>query len=247
MKYLLLCEGETDAILLSYLMINTYGWSYLEKKNYKTNDIIELNLVNHNQSSNWYIKGDNQLLICAVGGCDNYNNFLDEYILPIQKTNIEAYFNKMIIVVDRDDKDVSEIEKSINDVIKIKTSFKNNKWITNTYVNDYNVSRQFDEFLLIVPSNSSGAIENVVLDAISNISLEYNLIVEKSKNFIDELSQDDIETLKRRRFILKAKMGVVFAIISPMKVFSDLDSLLRSIDFSNNSFAISTFNVLSQL
>ncbi|MBQ2986562.1 MAG: hypothetical protein IJE23_03670 [Tyzzerella sp.] len=73
MNKLILCEGETDAILLSYYLGKIAGWKYCEKapKN------IDIKKHNDNESVNWYKKGKDYLLICGVGGKDNFGRFFE--------------------------------------------------------------------------------------------------------------------------------------------------------------------------
>jgi hypothetical protein len=71
MNKLILCEGATDAILLSYYLGRTAGWKFCRKppKNLTIKeDGIE-------ESVNWYEKGDDRLLICGAGGKDRIKPF----------------------------------------------------------------------------------------------------------------------------------------------------------------------------
>ncbi len=68
MNKLILCEGETDAIFLSYYLGKVSGWEFCKKgpKN------LEIRANYDNESVNWYKKGGDYLLICGVGGKDNF-------------------------------------------------------------------------------------------------------------------------------------------------------------------------------
>lgn len=69
MNKLILCEGETDAILLSYYLEKVAGWKYSKKRP------IDIVKKQENESVNWYKKDKDYLLICAVGGKDNFGRF----------------------------------------------------------------------------------------------------------------------------------------------------------------------------
>ncbi len=71
MNKIILCEGQTDAILLSYYLGKVSGWEFCRKppKN------IAIKEDTFDQSINWYKKGDDHLLICGVGGKDNISSF----------------------------------------------------------------------------------------------------------------------------------------------------------------------------
>ena len=63
MNKIILCEGETDAVLLSYYLGKVSGWKFCKKA--PANIAIR---PAFDQSANWYENGDDRLLICAVGG-----------------------------------------------------------------------------------------------------------------------------------------------------------------------------------
>ena len=77
MNKVILCEGQTDAILLSYYLAKVSGWRFC-KKPPKNVDIKE---DTFDQSINWYEKGNDHLLICGVGGKDKISSFFHAKIL----------------------------------------------------------------------------------------------------------------------------------------------------------------------
>ena len=66
MNKIILCEGETDAILLSYYLDKVAGWKFCKKGPAD----IAIKTDTFEQSANWYQKDEDRLLICAVGGKD---------------------------------------------------------------------------------------------------------------------------------------------------------------------------------
>ena len=70
MNKLILCEGKADAILISYYLERTCGWSHRNKRN--PNSIIIKTDEAKNEYGYWYRKGDDQLLICGVGRIQEY-------------------------------------------------------------------------------------------------------------------------------------------------------------------------------
>lgn len=110
MNSLMLCEGKTDAILLSYYMKNVFGWVPLRKAPASINIQVERNT---NQNVAWYKHGEDYLLIAAVGGNSNFGHFFEQ---KIKSPLIDASaFQKIAIVTDRDKREVQEIEKSFTD------------------------------------------------------------------------------------------------------------------------------------
>ena len=74
MNSLILCEGATDAILLSYYMEKVSGWTYSAKAPAGLN----IRSSGGNDSVNWYKRGIDYLLICGVGGKDNFKRFFQQ-------------------------------------------------------------------------------------------------------------------------------------------------------------------------
>ena len=58
MNSLILCEGATDAILLSYYLKKVSGWTYTAK----APDGLNIRSTRGNESVNWYKRGNDYLL-----------------------------------------------------------------------------------------------------------------------------------------------------------------------------------------
>ena len=71
MNKIILCEGATDAILLSYYLEKVAGWKFCKKP---PKDIA-IKEDTFEQSVNWYEKESDRLLICGAGGKDNIGPF----------------------------------------------------------------------------------------------------------------------------------------------------------------------------
>ena len=245
MNILLLCEGETDAILISYFLSQKTGWHFIA-------DRPGMNLKvepKKCESANWYQKGKDYLLICGVGGCDKIGTFFDKYIVGMQKMDYknDKSFEKIFFIVDRDNRSELEIEKGIKEKItKMDIKLTASKWISNNYKSSYDVEGVFESYLLIIPENEEGAIENVVLQSISE--KDYNkVIVDESICFIDRIQSKATKYIGKKRMALKAKLGVVFAIMSPMKVFTFIDELLKQVDWNESEILQKTFEELIKL
>jgi len=76
MNKLILCEGKTDAIFLSYYLEHVCGWAHkFAKKDFPQGFVIEPD-KRKGESVEWYNKEDDFLLICGVGGKDNFGSFI---------------------------------------------------------------------------------------------------------------------------------------------------------------------------
>ena len=93
MNKIILCEGETDAILLSYFLEKTAEWKYCKRP---PSDIA-IKATAIEQSVNWYEKEDDRLLICSVGGKDNMSAFFMSKIYhPIVDAGV---FSRIAVVL----------------------------------------------------------------------------------------------------------------------------------------------------
>ncbi len=76
MNKLILCEGATDAILLSYYLEKIVGWKFCKKP---PRD-LQIKEDGIEESINWYEKGEDRLLICGTGGKDRIKSFFENKI-----------------------------------------------------------------------------------------------------------------------------------------------------------------------
>ncbi len=250
MKSLILCEGKTDAILISYLMCKKWKWKPInkeERKRLKNYDIIASEKAN--ESVEWYVKGDDELLICGVGGNGNFKSFFLDKIDPIQKSyKPEDVFRKIIVVTDHDYNSIDDLEKKFSNNFKdVITKMKNNTWLNNYYhLDGFNTEVEVKSFLLIIPSSEEGALENVLLNSISENEQD-KIIVNKASKFVDEIKLEAIKFLPNQSMIMKAKLGVVFAILSPQKVFSFIDEILKSVEWEKSDSLMELFKEFANI
>lgn len=181
MNKLILCEGETDAILLSYYLGRVSGWQYSKKGP----SGLEIRATSHNESVNWYWKGNDYLLICAVGGKDNFGRFYNEKIkTPLLETNA---FGRISIVTDRDNREISDIEVSAAAALKMPhTEMKNNQWVNCNYTDSFGMKKTLEALLVVIPNEQQGALETAMLAAISENEYDRN-IVEKTRIFSNQM------------------------------------------------------------
>lgn len=228
MNKLILCEGETDAILLSYYLEKTAGWYYSKK----APDGLKIRPFEPNQSTNWYQKNDDRLLICAVGGKDNFKNFFDE---KIKFPMMQNAFEKISIVTDRDDREISEIESSASEIFgDITVDLKNSTWVECKYEDSYKMQKIVTVLLTIIPKEHEGALETAMLDAISENEYDRNIVM-KTGEFARQMRNEASKYISTDRIQLKAHLGLTWAVQSPEKVFSTIDEQIRSVKWEESS------------
>lgn len=228
MNKLILCEGTTDAILLSYYLEHTAGWKYSRK----APPNLEIKALNGTETVNWYRKDDNYLLISAVGGKDNFRNFFTSRIAsPIFNANA---FSKIAVVTDRDQRKIASIEKSVAAVLAgIQVDIRNNVWKQGTYNDAYAIPGELSVLLVVIPTEHQGALETVMLESISEDPYDKK-IVDAAGTFAEKMRTDASRYISSDRLKLKAHLGVTWAVQYPEKVFSLIDEQIRDVQWENS-------------
>jgi hypothetical protein len=241
MNKLILCEGKTDAILLSYYLEKTCGWTHRNAP--KSLDIKTDELKG--ESAYWYRKGNESLLICGVGGKDNFCNFFKEKISPIMVD--ASAFSKIAVVTDRDDREEQSILDSFRASLRpIITDILNDTWISNSYENSYKQKVSVDFLLVVIPADKEGALETLLLEAISENEYD-KAIVERSIAFVDDIQPIATEYIPKKRLKLKACLGVTWAIQYPEKIFSFIDEQIRSVKWEESKVLDHCFQQLKNI
>lgn len=241
MNKLILCEGKTDAILLSYYLGKTVGWNFVKKGP----SGLKIQPTNDNESISWYKKEDDYLLICGVGGKDNFGKFFDERIkTPLVTSNA---FEKIVIITDRDDRTASDIASSLGeDMSDFFSDIQDRTWCINLYKDAYGIEKKIQLLLLVIPKEQSGALETVMLSAISENPYDKN-IVDKTAAFVQQMKMEADKYISTERLQLKAHLGVTWAIQFPEKVFSLIDEQINSVQWEKYEVLKKCFGILNEL
>ena len=245
MRVLVLCEGKSDAILISYLLERTSGWKYSKgDPNFIIKDIDEI----QDGSAYWSGRGGDLMMICGVGGKENFGAFFSDKIFPpIKEYGKERSFDKLVYVVDRDnDSDADIVTKIKNDLNPLEFDMTLGVWESATYTDSFNKINSIEILGLVVPQEQEGALETALLNALSQNPYNKN-IVDKCKDFVDEIKPEADIYITKPRLELKAKLSCVFAIISPQKVFSFIDNLIKSVNWEEYTYIKALFKELIEL
>lgn len=241
MNKLILCEGKTDAILLSYYLEKTCGWTH---RNAPKSLAVKADEIK-GESAYWYLKADESLLICGVGGKNNFSSFFKEKILPIMVDT--SAFSRMAVVTDHDDREEQSILNSFSASLRpIITDIMNDAWIANSYENSFKQKTSVDFLLVVIPSDKEGALETLLLEAISENEYD-KAIVKRSIAYIDEIQPIAAEYIHKNRLKLKACLGVTWAIQYPEKIFSFIDAQIRSVKWEESQVLAQCFKQLKSI
>ena len=201
---IILCEGKTDAILLSYYLGRIKGWEYDNKPKHFKLKFRETD----NRFVGHYKNADQRLSICAVGGKDNFINFYKEniegYIKDSESVDLEY---KIAVVVDRDDRETAEIEQYFSHHLRpCIGSVINRAWTSTSFHNKFGQEAVVHSLCVIIPQEEQGALETLLLAALSENSYK-KTIINKSKAFVEAIVPDASQIITTDRLRLKTKLG----------------------------------------
>ncbi len=239
MKTLILCEGSSDAILLGYYLQRVASWTHAKApKNFTIK-------VDKNESAEWYVRNDDWLMICGVGGNSCFGSFFENRIKNPQF--YQNAFDRIAIVCDRDNNTTDEIIESLRSTFGgFIRDLSDHEWIMTTYQDGFEIEHEIPVLLLIIPVEKEGALETLLMDAISE-KPEDKKIVERCQAFVDEMVPLATQYLTSRRLQLKSKLSVIWAIQSPQKVFKFIDEQLQSIEWEHSDVLRSCFEELIRI
>lgn len=240
---LILCEGETDQILIGYYLSKMRGWKYSKKEGMPFADKKVL----------WYVDPNGQVLgIWSVGG----NDFLPAIEKVFTLERIEHSLLKLAIVTDHDDK-AAEDERLASICQKIKRTIqlidfdeenfvhRRNSWQPLNYFDSFSSKAQMQFCYMLVPLDEQGALETYMLNALSENNKERSAVISQVRAFLCNFESDIF--LKKRRERRKAELGVSVAIFSPDKVFTTINELLFDVNWENFSTTHSQFCLLCDI
>lgn len=245
MTRIILCEGETDLILISYYLEKVKGWKYTGMPKGLTVNFSE---QDNKAACNYQDSKKDELLMCAVGGKNNFGKFFNEHLKkPIMRTNAGETEYRIALVTDRDDCSVEEIENSITkELSPIISNIENNSWKTNKVNADLGTKVNIDFLLVVIPKENHGALETVLMKALSKDDYDTN-IVEKSKEFINDIQPYADRYIHENRLQLKAQLGVVFSVFNPEKTFSLFKERLVSVKWEKSKVLAKCFEKLIEI
>lgn len=240
MRTLVMCEGKTDAVLISYLLTNVSKWTPVRNK--KIPHQISYN-EKHGEYIYWYKRDKKYLMIASVGGKDKFGSFYNDKIKQIQVNEIiDKLFTNVVCVIDRDNESTEEIIKNLNDQTGL--SLKNDEWVKNAFNNNFKQDLEINVGSIIIPNDKSGALEKVLINGMAE--MEHESLINEAKSYIEKCKETG-NYLKKTRDTPKAHLGSVFAILSPEKVFSFIDEMINDINWEESKEVIDQYKMLVDL
>lgn len=237
MRAVVFCEGTTDLLMIQFVLQYRYGWKYQGfVENSETNRLIKRKLK----------KEEATIEIRSCGGIMNIPNELKELqeqiAFSVRKNEV---FDKVFVLIDHDTVSSNvEFMDKVNE--KLETKFSEvdinveRKWkISNEIMGE----QVIDIFIKCLPESETGAIEKIMLEALSTDNLEQE-IIDKSNEFIIKMAQTQKRYLQRKSLISKAIFNTYFAIRTPEEKYDERARILKAYDWKNNETINKCFSFL---
>ncbi|MBR4642048.1 MAG: DUF3226 domain-containing protein [Selenomonadaceae bacterium] len=238
MNSVILCEGETDQILLSYYLNKCFGFEYCKKQPAVAPKKLHSN--NSAESVCCYSHDDDIVVIWAVGGHSELQLALEK-ILHQNKINSprNGFYSRICVMTDNDsEQELKSFWVEINNSLKsynIHAEFQEMEWTTTEQSVDFDGKLPIELLGIPVPTDQEGALETALLNALGERQ-ENAYIVEKSCSTVDDLiaNKDKFseDYLSSRREQVKAPLAVFLAITVPERIFQPMDKMLKSIEWN---------------
>ena len=244
MNSIIVCEGQTDGILISYGLEKLSGWSFVKGKEVREKQ----NLAFAEFEMNWYKRDGDYLGIIIAGG----NDFRKITSQISERNTYQFAISKLIVVTDHDDID-AEADR-FKDVIasianfdedKIKT-FSIGRWNEYSFRDKLGNEGMFEFYYLLIPEQNFGAMETFVAEEISNIGIDEQYAAEQVNDFVEN-KFESAKFLTKRRERIKAKLSVLLSVISPDRTFTTINEYLKSVDWNEFEGYKNTFKVVTEL
>jgi hypothetical protein len=247
MQRVILCEGKTDAIILSYFLEKCFGWESIRPKSTEYRNIPTLKINSLRWYQNIHYVGKH-LAVVGCGGIEQIPGKLQQIIERTQSETEESLrFNKIVIVIDSDTRTKEEcidlIKIWLTDChIELRDKFDLQEWLDVTIKLNNQKHEEFylKVLLIVLPQNTQGNLETFLIESLKDYSEENNVLVTKSESFMEKIEHSSIRKEALRK---KALLGLVLSIISPGHVLSERDIVLKSIPWEN----LKTFHAYKQL
>lgn len=255
MKRIILCEGKTDAILISYFLITKFGWGHINN-NAVLRRLVTLPVDKENEVLNWYNhpdKENQELSIWGVGGISQIPAKLEIVIDRNQNERREENrFERLVVFFDSDNRDGADCialvrEWAEGSGITLTTPIELGEWAEATIELNVTPPETYAIQLLpiVIPPSSRGALETFLMDCIGSQTPEDEQLVTASREFITSLPDEPYLAEHRNR--PKATLGAILSVISPDWVFSVLDERIRRVGWEEIELALNAYGKLDEL
>ena len=125
------------------------------------------------------------------------------------------------------------IRRVINNSLK-RISVNVGQWKDNIIQDSFGQTKNIDTYLLIIPSNEKGALERVIIDALSDIPKE-NALIQEVIQFIDSLKGTLVPDLNQTNKANKATVGTFFSVRNPKNAMRSFGVFISKVEWSKST------------
>jgi len=223
----IICEGQTDFVLLQYLMEKVYGWEDRPAE-FKSASCFK---ATENKTRSFF-KGDGILTITETGGVPGIINRLVDLIKYNVSVTNEGLYSKIVIFTDNDEAGTKEEWRhKIKEKLEEKGGLLkevNNDEFECKMTNSSDSEIEFFVYLVVIPSGEYGAIESFLLTSLKQKDEYDGKIIDKVDTFVDHIDEEK-RYLSHRCLYEKAKFDVYFSIRTPREAFGQRRDILRDV------------------
>ena len=120
--------------------------------------------------------------------------------------------------------------------------------IHGSYMGNFASTESFDRALkYTAKAGVTTVVATIGVNPIDTIISYDKNIVDKSKEYVDSISSEANRYIGKRRLVLKAYLGVTWAIQSPQKVFTHIDSMLKMVRWEASAVLYECFKQLLEI
>lgn len=247
LKGIILCEGNSDQILLGHLIQKRKNWIF--EKGLKNAPFKSPNIA-------WYKNSNKDIYgIWYVGG----SNFKDALEKIFKREKLEHSLESLLIMTDNDDS--NEADSRLNSIIQqisntlsftseeqedLNQRSKNAEWCDISIKNDFSESSVVHFCYLLIPNRCNGSLETFMLNSLSEKDDSRKYVSEKAHKFVENFNSESKYNifLTRRRERVKAELGIFISVLNPDKMFDTLRELIESVDWNKFDTTKTQFSVL---
>jgi len=244
MKSVILCEGGTDLALIQYFMEDVNNWSYKD---------THIEMKKEIKSQRNFSKNSHSLSIAETGGCSKLCPCFEKFIMRNKRSSIsDEIIDKFVIISDRDEiGTVDEFLDKIRNIfseysVQVINEIVEGQWIRCNMQNSAEENVSFEILLLLIPFETTGALETFLLDAIAENDEYDKNIIDKGKAFVND-ADPEARYLNKRRYKTKAEFDVYFSIRTAVDQFGERQNILKSVRWEEYELIQNSFRLLKDL
>lgn len=247
-RSMVICEGETDQIILSYYFEKQFGYRYAGELGKILNANPQAEFVRS------YVRAEDgdKVVIWAIGGKSLFADAL-KAVLEMNRSNADELYSKILILTDNDSEQEREqlwqkLKVRLQD-FGIDAKISQEQWIDAEQKTAFDESVHLKLLGIAVPPDEDGALETFLLNALAEQE-NNRYLAKESKDFVKNLiaNKDKIKPyLSKRGHRVKAPLAVFFAIASPERIFAELNPMLQLVQWEKYKEIQTGFKLLDEV